>query len=96
MGRVQTSVMIDEDKRALAKQRGIKLQDLLDEALNTALELEIPGKTQLEIEKENILKEIELQEKRKEKYLKNHEEYLNKIEPETKEFMTTYQKTNNA
>ena len=54
MGRVQTSVMIDEDKRALAKQRGIKLQDLLDEALNTALELEIPGKAQLEINKENL------------------------------------------
>ena len=93
MGRVQTSVMIDEDKRALAKQRGIKLQDLLDEALNTALELEIPGKTQLEIEKENILKEIELQEKRKEKYLKSHEDYLAKMEADKKEFMTTYQKT---
>lgn len=91
MGRVQTSVMIDEDKRALAKQRGIKLQDLLDEALNTALELEIPGKAQLEINKENILKEIELKEKQKDEYLTNYEKELAKLEEDKDKYLTMHQ-----
>ena len=91
MGRVQTSVMIDEDKRALAKQRGIKLQDLLDEALNTALELEIPGKAQLEIDKENILKEIELKEKQKNEYLAKYEKELEKLEKDKDEYLTMHQ-----
>ena len=69
MGRVQTSVMIDEDKRALAKQRGIKLQDLLDEALDMALDLEIPGKAQLEVEKDKLLNDLELIDKQTEEYL---------------------------
>ncbi len=91
MGRVQTSVMIDEDKRALAKQRGIKLQDLLDEALNTALELEIPGKAQLEIDKENILKEIDLKEKQKEEYLAKYEKDLEKLEKDKDEYLAMHQ-----
>ena len=91
MGRVQTSVMIDEDKRALAKQRGIKLQDLLDEALNTALELEIPGKAQLEVEKENTLKEIELKEKDKDEYLANYEKELAKLEEDKDKYLTMHQ-----
>lgn len=70
MGRVQTSVMIDEDKRALAKQRGIKLQDLLDEALDMALDLEIPGKAQLEVEKDKLLNDLEVLDKQTEEYLK--------------------------
>lgn len=91
MGRVQTSVMIDEDKRALAKQRGIKLQDLLDEALNTALELEIPGKAQLEVEKENTLKEIELKEKDKDEYLEKYKKELAKLEEDKDKYLTMHQ-----
>lgn len=91
MGRVQTSVMIDEDKRALAKQRGIKLQDLLDEALNMALELEIPGKAQLEIEKENIIREIEIKEKQKDDYLKNYNKELERLEIQKNEFLATHE-----
>ena len=91
MGRVQTSVMIDEDKRALAKQRGIKLQDLLDEALNMALELEIPGKAQLEIEKENILKDIELKEKQKEDYLKNYNNELERLEIQKNDYLANHE-----
>ena len=91
MGRVQTSVMIDEDKRALAKQRGIKLQDLLDEALNMALDLEIPGKAQLEIDKDNILKEIELKEKQKKEYLEKYEKELAKLEKDKDEYLTMHQ-----
>ena len=80
MGRVQTSVMIDEDKRALAKQRGLKLQDLLDQALNMALELEVKGKAQLEIEREEILKDIELKEKQKQDYLKYYNMEVERLE----------------
>ena len=85
MGRVQTSVMIDEDKRALAKQRGLKLQDLLDEALNIALDLEIKGKAQLEIEKENLLKEIDYKQKQKNEYLKNYNKEVERLEKQLKE-----------
>ena len=99
MGRVQTSVMIDEDKRALAKQRGLKLQDLLDDALNMALELDIKGKAQLEIEKENLLKEIELKEKQKDDYLKNYnleverlEKQLAELEEKKDQMLATTQK----
>ena len=91
MGRVQTSVMIDEDKRALAKQRGIKLQDLLDDALNMALELEVKGKAQLEIEKGNILKEIELKEKQKDDYLKNYNKELERLEIQKNEFLAKHE-----
>lgn len=85
MGRVQTSVMIDEHKRALAKQRGLKLQDLLDHALNMALELEVKGKAQLEIEKENILKDIEFKEKQKHAYLKNYNMEVERLEKQLAE-----------
>lgn len=73
MARVQTSVMIDEFKRDLAKQKGIKLQDVLDQALNSILELEVKGKAQLEIEKEKLLKDIELKEQQKNEYLEKYE-----------------------
>lgn len=85
MGRVQTSVMIDEDKRQLAKQRGLKLQDLLDEALNMALDLEVKGKAQLEIEKENILKEIVYKQKQKDEYLKSYNKEVERLEKQLKE-----------
>ena len=73
MVKVQTSVMIDKDKRDLAKQKGIKLQDVLDNALNNILDLEVKGKAQLEIDKDNILKEIALKEKQKEEYLAKYQ-----------------------
>ena len=79
MGYVITSVKIDEDKRTLAKQRGIKLQELLDQALNTALELEVIGKAQLEIDKSNLLRDIELKEKEKEAYLEKYERDINDL-----------------
>ena len=79
MGYVITSVKIDEDKRTLAKQRGIKLQDLLDEALNMALQLEVPGKAQLEIEKEDILKKIEFEEKQKDEALEKYQRNITEL-----------------
>lgn len=79
MAYVITSVKVDEDKRQLAKQRGIKLQDLLDEALNITLQLQVPGKAQLDIEKEKILNDIELLEKQKQEYLEKYEHDMNEL-----------------
>ncbi len=80
MARVQTSVMVDEDKRNLAKQKGLKLQDILDHALNMALELEVKGKAQLEIDQSNILKSIELKEREKKEYLKEYQTNIDQLE----------------
>ena len=79
MGYVTTSVKIDEDKRALAKQRGIKLQDLLDEALNMALQLEVEGKAQLEIEKDELFKDLEILDRKKEEYLEKYQHNVAQI-----------------
>jgi len=80
MARVQTSVMVDEDKRNLAKQKGLKLQDILDHALNMALDLEVKGKAQLEIDQSNILKSIELKEREKKEYLKEYQTNIDQLE----------------
>lgn len=73
MGYVVTSIKIDEDKRELAKQRGLKLQQLMDDALNMALELEVPGKAQLEVDKEKLIKEIDLLEQQKDAAMLKYE-----------------------
>lgn len=79
MGKVQTSVMIDEEKRQLAKAKGLKLQDLLDEALNRALSLDVPGQANLELEKEQLLNDLQILEKQKEDYLQKHDQQVNEI-----------------
>lgn len=87
MARVQTSVMVDEDKRNLAKQKGLKLQDILDHALNMALELEVKGKAQLEIDQNNILKSIELKEREKKEYLKEYQNSIDQLELQKQMFI---------
>lgn len=87
MARVQTSVMIDEDKRNLAKQKGLKLQDILDHALNMALELEVKGKAQLEIDQNNILKSIELKERETKEYLKEYQNNIDHLEMQKRLFI---------
>ena len=79
MGYVITSVKIDEDKRQLAKQKGIKLQDLLDDALDMALQLEVEGKAQLVNEKEQILKDLEFIDKQTEEYLAKQDAKRNEL-----------------
>lgn len=87
MARVQTSVMVDEDKRNLAKQKGLKLQDILDHALNMALELEVKGKAQLEIDQNNILKSIELKERETKEYLKEYQNNVDHLEMQKRLFI---------
>ena len=80
MGKVQTSVMVDKDKRDLAKQKGLKLQDILDNALNVVLDLEVKGKAQLEIDQSDILKSIELKENEIKQYLKDYQTNIDHLE----------------
>ena len=79
MGYVVTSVKVDEDKRKLAKQRGIKLQEILDDALNMALQLEVEGKAQLVNEKDQILKDLEIIDKQTEEYLAKQDAKRNEL-----------------
>ena len=55
------------------------------------MELEIPGKAQLEVEKENTLKEIELKEKDKDEYLEKYKKELAKLEEDKDKYLTMHQ-----
>ena len=80
MVKVTTSIKIDDEKRELAKRRGIILTDLLDQALDMALGLELKESTQLQQEKEDLLQAKELLLKEKEDFLKDHESKLLEID----------------
>ena len=80
MVKVTTSIKIDNEKRELAKRRGIILTDLLDQALDMALGLELKESTQLQQEKEDLLQAKELLLKEKEDFLKDHESKLLEID----------------
>ena len=83
MVKVTTSIKIDNEKRELAKRRGIILTDLLDQALDMALGLELKESTQLQQEKEDLLQAKELLLKEKEDFLK----YLDLSDAEKADFI---------
>ena len=78
-----TNVRINSTKRDLAKAKGIKLQDLLDNALDKALEIENSmalGLDHIRLEKEAAEKEIkELEENKKLDLERIAKEYDDKI-----------------
>lgn len=80
MVKVTTSIKIDNEKRELAKKRGIVLTDLLDHALDMALGLELKQSTQLQQEKEDLLQQKEILLKEKEDFLKDHESKILEID----------------
>lgn len=80
MVKVTTSIKIDNEKRELAKKRGIVLTDLLDHALDMALGLELKESTQLQQEKEDLLQQKEILLKEKEDFLKDHESKILEID----------------
>ncbi len=84
MGYVITSIKIDEDKKELAKQKGFTLQKLMDDALNMALQLEVPGKAQLEVDKENVINQIALLEQQKEAAINKFDKDINTLKLELK------------
>lgn len=77
---VTTSIKIDNDKRDLAKKRGLILTNLLDEALDMALGLELKQSTQLQKEKEELLENKAILLKEKEDFLKDYEAKINEID----------------
>lgn len=80
MVKVTTSIKIDNEKRELAKRKGIVLTDLLDQALDMALGLELKQSTQLQKEKDDLLQDKEILLKEKEDFLKDHESKILQID----------------
>jgi exonuclease VII large subunit len=92
MVRVTTSIKIDDDKRELAKRKGLVLSDILDKALDFYLGIELKESTQLQTDKEEILSTLDILENEKDKYLKNHERTLQNLENEKDQFLKNYLK----
>lgn len=92
MVKVTTSIKIDDDKRELAKRKGLVLSDILDKALDFYLGIELKESTQLQKEKEEILSKLEVLEIEKDKFLKDHDRTLENLENEKDQFLKNYLK----
>lgn len=92
MVRVTTSIKIDNDKRELAKRKGLVLSDILDKALDFYLGIELKESTQLQTDKEEILSTLDILENEKDKFLKDHETTLRNLENEKDQFIKNYLK----
>lgn len=92
MVKVTTSIKIDDDKRELAKRKGLVLSDILDKALDFYLGIELKESTQLQKEKEEILSNLEVLEIEKDKFLKDHDRTLENLENEKDQFLKNYLK----
>ena len=92
MVKVTTSIKIDNEKRELAKRKGLVLTDILDKALDFYLGLELKESTQLQKDKEEILNNLEVLEIEKDKFLKDHERTLQNLESEKEKFLKNYLK----
>ena len=92
MVRVTTSIKIDNEKRELAKKRGLILSDVLDQALDIALGIELKESTKLMDTKEDLESQKEILEKEKEKFLKNHNREVKNLEDEKEKFLKNYLK----
>lgn len=91
MVRVTTSIKIDNDKRELAKRRGLVLSDILDQALDIALGIELKESTKLMESKEDLKGQKELLENEKDKFLKDHEIKLENLENEKDQFLKDHE-----
>lgn len=91
MVKVTTSIKIDNEKRELAKRKGLVLSDILDRALDFYLGIELKESTQLQQEKEEILSNLEVLEIEKDKFLKDHETKLKSLEDDKTEFLKNYE-----
>ena len=91
MVKVTTSIKIDNDKRELAKRKGLILSDILDKALDFYLGIELKESTQLQQDKEEILNNLELLEIEKDKFLKDHETKLQSLEETKQNYLNNYE-----
>ena len=90
MVKVTTSIKIDNEKRELAKRKGLVLSDILDQALNFYLGIELKESTQLQSEREEILNNLEALEIEKDKFLKDHESKLKSLEDDKQKYLENY------
>lgn len=91
MVKVTTSINIDSEKRDLAKSKGLKLSDILDQALDIALGIELKESTKLLSNKEDLEKEKEILKNEKDKFLKDHESKLQNLETEKEIYLKNYE-----
>ena len=91
MVKVTTSIKIDNEKRELAKRKGLVLTDILDKALDSYLGIELKESTQLQQDKEEILSNLEVLEIEKDKFLKDHESKLQALEDDKQIYLNNYE-----
>lgn len=91
MVKVTTSIKIDDEKRELAKRKGLILTDILDKALDFYLGIELKESTQLQQDKEEILNNLEVLEIEKDKFLKDHENKLQSLEDDKQTYLNNYE-----
>lgn len=90
MVRVTTSINIDSDKRELAKKRGLVLSDILDQALDIALGIELKESTKLMENKEDLESQKEILENEKNKFLNQYEKQIKTLEDEKEKTVNDY------
>lgn len=96
MVRVTTSINIDSDKRELAKKRGLVLSDILDQALDIALGIELKESTKLMKNKEDLETKKEILQNEKDKFLKDHARQVKDLEDDKEIFLKNYLKDHEA
>ena len=96
MVRVTTSINIDSDKRELAKKRGLVLSDILDQALDIALGIELKESTKLMENKEDLETQKEILQNEKDKFLKDHARQVKTLEDDKAIFLKNYLKDHEA
>ena len=96
MVRVTTSINIDSDKRELAKKRGLVLSDILDQALDIALGIELKESTKLMENKEDLETQKEILQNEKDKFLKDHARQVKDLEDDKEIFLKNYLKDHEA
>ena len=96
MVRVTTSINIDSDKRELAKKRGLVLSDILDQALDIALGIELKESTKLMENKEDLETQKEILQNEKDKFLKDHARQVKTLEDDKEIFLKNYLKDHEA
>ena len=96
MVRVTTSINIDSDKRELAKKRGLVLSDILDQALDIALGIELKESTKLMENKEDLETQKEILQNEKDKFLKDHARQVKDLEDDKERYLKNYLKDHEA
>ena len=96
MVRVTTSINIDSDKRELAKKRGLVLSDILDQALDIALGIELKESTKLMENKEDLETQKEILQNEKDIFLKDHARQVKDLEDDKEIFLKNYLKDHEA